>query len=219
MGRYFASRRILLALSLIAAGLLIAGLALFIAIQQREARPLAPLSRSHHHDSPSAAKPLPGQITHYKVAPLLPKYIELPSINVPQTRIVNLGVRNNGEIATPNNIYDAGWYNGSAKPSQDGAAFIYGHVSSWQAKGIFYNLKKMRPGNKLFITLGNDTKLTYEVARIQVYQHDQVDMGAVLSPVNNGQTGLNLMTCTGPLIKGTGEFSQRLVVFTRLISN
>jgi hypothetical protein len=83
--------------------------------------------------APSSNKPTQKAITTYTVAPDLPKYISIPAIDVPQTRIIQLGLLKNGQIATPDNIYDTGWYNGSAKPGLSGAMFIYGHVSSWTA--------------------------------------------------------------------------------------
>lgn len=44
-------------------------------------------------------------------------------------------------------------------------------------------------------------------------------MNKTLSPINSQTPGLNLMTCTGQVIKGTSEFNERLVVFTSLISS
>jgi hypothetical protein len=44
-------------------------------------------------------------------------------------------------------------------------------------------------------------------------------MKQVLSPINPNKPGLNLMTCTGHVMKGTSEFSERLVVFTSLVSS
>jgi hypothetical protein len=38
-------------------------------------------------------------------------------------------------------------------------------------------------------------------------------MSALLSPINAGKPGLNLITCTGDVIKGTNDFTERIVVF------
>jgi sortase A len=169
--------------------------------------------------APSSTKPSPRAVASYTVAPDLPKYMNIPAIDIQQTRVIKLGHLANGEITTPDNIYDAGWYEDSAKPGQSGAMFIYGHVSSWTAEGVFYNLKKLQPGDKVTITRGDNKKFTYQVVSSKVYPHDKVDMHAVLSPTNPNKPGLNLMTCTGKIIKGTSEFSERLVVFTSLASS
>jgi LPXTG-site transpeptidase (sortase) family protein len=125
-----------------------------------------------------------------------------------------LGLTAKNQIAAPNNVFDAGWYTGSAKPGQPGAMLIDGHVSSWTAHGIFYNLKKLQPGDKLQIQRGDGTTFTYKVVKSRVYDAAQVDMKAALSPVTTGKPGLNLITCDGSVIKGTSEFDKRLVVFT-----
>lgn len=164
--------------------------------------------------APSSKRPSTNDLKAYSVAPELPKYISLPAIKVDRARVINLGVRSNNQIATPNNIYDTGWYAGSAKPGYSGAVFVFGHVSSWQANGIFYNLKKLKSGDTISITRGDDRVFTYKVVRLKTYAVDKVDINEVLSPVNPAKPGLNLMTCSGAIIKGTNDFSERLVVFT-----
>ncbi len=123
----------------------------------------------------------------------------------------------NGAIGVPDNIYETGWYDGSSRPGQVGAMFIYGHVSSWTANGIFYNLKKLQPGDGITITRGDNTTYTYKVVASKVYPYNAVDMNAALSPIDKTKPGLNLMTCTGQVIKGTSDFNERLVVFTSLV--
>lgn len=169
--------------------------------------------------APTAVKPSPKVVSTYNVPADNPKYISIPAIGINQARVIRLGLLKNGDIATPDNIYDTGWYDASAKPGQDGSMFIYGHVSSWQANGIFYNLKKLKSGDKVTITRGDNQIFTYQVVSSKIYPYNAVDMNAVLAPVDPSEPGLNLMTCTGQVIKGTSEFDQRLVVFTSLVSS
>ncbi|HEV7453889.1 MAG TPA: class F sortase [Candidatus Saccharimonadales bacterium] len=166
---------------------------------------------------PSAAKPTASSIANYTVSAGLPKYIAIPAIGVQQTRIKPLGLIKNRTIATPDNLYDTGWYNGSAKPGESGAMFIYGHVSTWKARGVFYDLKKLKPGDRITVERGDGKLFTYEVNRTTVYPAGKVDMAAVLTPAEPGKPGLNLMTCSGTLLKNANDFTERLVVFTSLI--
>ena len=178
-------------------------------------RPVA--APSGNRSAPSSSEPSSKAIANYRVAPSLPRYIEIPSINVGRTRVIRLGVTKKKQIASPGNIYDAGWYDKSSKPGQDGAMFIYGHVSSWTADGVFYNLKSLRPGDKVIITRGDNKKFTYRVVFSKIYPADKIDMHAALSPAQAGKPGLNLMTCAGHVIKNTNNLSERLVVFTSQI--
>ena len=169
-------------------------------------------------NAPSSIKPSSNAINSYSVPPNNPKYIIIPYLNITNTRIVKLGLTSSGQIASPDNIYDTGWYQNSALPGQKGAMFIFGHVSSWTANGIFYNLKKLIPGDKVLIVTGNNKVYTYQVVTSKVYPYNNVNMQQVLSPIDPKVAGLNLMTCTGQVIKNTSEFNQRLVVFTKLIT-
>jgi hypothetical protein len=42
-------------------------------------------------------------------------------------------------------------------------------------------------------------------------------MTAALSPINPHKPGLNLITCTGNVIAGTNEFSERIIVFAEQV--
>jgi LPXTG-site transpeptidase (sortase) family protein len=96
---------------------------------------------------------------------------------------------------------------------------LFGHVSSWKANGVFYNLKKLQTGKRIIITRGDSQVFTYQVISSKTYPYNNVDMKAVLSPVDPSRPGLNLMTCTGNIIKGTNEFNERVVVFTSLVKS
>lgn len=184
----------------------------FITAQKQPQQPPASASSGQH--APSAKKPTKSAVETYNVAPDLPKFISIPAIHVTKARIIQLGVTKNNQIATPGNIYDAGWYNGSAKPGAPGAMFIFGHVSSWQANGVFFDLKKLKKDDTITVTRGDNKTFTYTVASSKIYPADKVDMKTVLAPVDSSKPGLNLMTCAGQVIKGTSEFNERLVVFT-----
>lgn len=186
---------------------------IFLIVSRKQAA--APPHVSVEH-APSSSKPSKKVVDNYVVAPDLPRYISAPEISVPKTRVIQLGLLANNQIAAPSNIYDAGWYNGSAKPGQDGAMFIYAHVSSWTANGVFYHLKNLQSGDKITVERGDGKVFNYNVVATKIYPYNHVDMNAALSPYSGVTQGLNLMTCTGHVIKGTSEFNERLVVFAGL---
>jgi LPXTG-site transpeptidase (sortase) family protein len=209
--------------TLIAYGLIflgVVGLIISVILYSNQPKP-PPIANGvtsvHVAPAPSSVKPSSAAIATYTVAPTLPKYISIPTIGVTNVRIIQLGLASSGQIATPDNIYDTGWYDGSAKPGQPGAMFIYGHVSSWTADGVFYDLKKLKPGDIITVTRGDNQTYTYQVEATKIYGYNSVDMNTVLSTINSTLPGLNLMTCTGQVIKGTSEFNQRLVVFSSLV--
>jgi len=201
----------------VGAGALIAGLALLLRPGPKP--PAEPAVAANQSAAPDATKPTAKEISAYTVAADLPRYIYIPAIKVEQTRITHLGVDEHGQIRVPDNLNDTGWYKASAKPGQKGAMFIYGHISSWQAKGVFYDLHKLKAGDEVTIERGDGQKYTYVVVESKTYPADKVNMNEVLAPVDKTQPGLNLMTCAGTVKPGTSEFTERLVVFTTLKSS
>ncbi len=161
---------------------------------------------------PSTTKPSSQAISNYVVAPDLPRYLRIPKLGV-NARVMQTGVMSSGAIGTPNNVYDTAWYTGSAKPGQSGATIIDGHVSGWSTHGVFYGLNRLIAGDQLQIVRGDGQTLNYRVVKTSVYNANNVDMQAAIKPATAGKPGLNLISCTGPVIKGTSQYSQRVIVF------
>lgn len=205
--------------SLIVFGVITGLAAVLLLLNNNHKAPKAPPRTLTSGSAPSSVKPSAQAVASYVVPPTNPKYITIPAIGVASARIIQLGLLSDGSIAVPSNIYDTGWYDGSAKPGQNGAMFIYGHVSSWKAKGVFYNLKKLTTGDKITVIRGDNTTYTYQVVSSKVYPFNKVPMDTVLAPARPGKPSLNLMTCTGKVIAGTSEFNERLVIFTSLVAN
>jgi len=165
---------------------------------------------------PSVVKPSATSIASYKVAPNLPRYIDITKLSV-HARVLSMGVQNSGALATPNNVFDAGWYNASAQPGQSGAVLIDGHISSWSTHGVFYGLNKLIAGDAITITRGDGRTFTYKVVKIQLSAAASVDMGSLLVSQDTSKPGLNLITCSGDVIPGTNEFDKRLVVYAVMV--
>ena len=164
---------------------------------------------------PSSTKPSTQSVQAYSVAPNLPKYLVIPSLNV-NARVTKVYTNAQNQVGAPGNIFDTGWYASSSLPGQPGATFIDGHVSSWTADGVFYNLKKLRVGDTIQIVKGDNSVLTYLVKKMQATNAPDVDMQQALTSIEPGKSGLNLMTCTGSVIAGTSEFNERLIVYSVL---
>jgi len=189
------------------------GLALY---QQHQNTQATKVTAATGTRAPAVTKPTANAFNDYAVPPDAPRYIYIPKINV-KAIVRPLGITKTGQIDAPNNVYDAGWFTQSSKPGQLGATLVDGHISSWQTHGIFYNLKDLKPGNTVILERGDGVKISYQVIKSQTYSYNNVDMAAVLSPIQPDTPGLNLITCSGAVIKGTNEFNERLVVFTKQI--
>lgn len=145
----------------------------------------------------------------------MPRELAIPSIGV-NTRIVQLGTLKSGALAMPNNIFDAGWYSASAKPGEQGAELIDGHVSGPTQHGVFYNIKMLKAGSKITVQRGDGQTFTYTVVTSKTYDANNVDLAAALTPITPGKPSLNLITRTGKLDASGTHFLQRVVVFASM---
>ena len=190
--------------------------------QVQAAKLTAQANKSYSSGNANAApaiatvKPTATNMAAYTVVPNDPRYIRIPKLSV-FSRVMGVGVDKQGALKTPNNVFDTAWYKQSALPGQPGAMLIDGHVSSWSSHGVFYGLKNLVPGDTMSIERGDGKVFNYEVVKTQVYDANNVDMTAAVTPVTKGTPGLNLISCDGTVKPGTNEFNQRIVVFTKQV--
>jgi LPXTG-site transpeptidase (sortase) family protein len=163
---------------------------------------------------PSEEDP-PKNIGSYSVAPDLPKFLSIDKLDV-KARVRKLGVGPNNVLKAPANIYDVGWYEGSAKPGENGTVVMDGHVSGPTKHGVFYSLGTLKEGDKVSVERGDGKVFTYSVTGSQVYDNDKVDMPRLMTTSVPGKPAMNLITCTGRFNVRTNQFEQRVVVFTVL---
>lgn len=161
-------------------------------------------------EPPSETKP---SLDSYAVSPTQPRILTISKLSV-KARVLSLGVKPNNELQTPNNIYDTGWYQNSAKPGDEGGAILIdGHVHGPTIPGVFANLKTLAAGDTIQLERGDGKVYNFKVVTSKAYPTDKLDMAAALTSVNPGKLGLNLITCTGPFDAGSSQYEQRLVVF------
>ena len=158
----------------------------------------------------------PSAIDSYKVAADAPRVLTIDKVGV-RARILPMGINTDGAIQAPVNIYDSGWYTGSAKPGTPGAAFIDAHASGATREGLFAYLDKLAVGDTLSVEKGDGEKLTYRVVKTEVEALDAIDMSKVLKPADGVTEGLNLMTCTGVWVKDKNTYDKRVIVYTERV--
>jgi len=155
-------------------------------------------------------------LNSYTAGPNLARYITIPKLGT-TARVMQLGMKLNGTLSTPDNVHDVGWYNGSAKPGQPGATLLTGFASSQAIRGALYGADNLAVNDMIQIARGDGTALNYRVVKTQTYSAANVDMEAALLPVTAGKAGLNLLVYGGHQTPGTNQFSQRLIVFAEQI--
>lgn len=161
--------------------------------------------------------PTEEQVTEYTVAADRPRYLSIPKLGVVNARIIAVGVKSNGELGTPNNIFDVGWYEASGKPGQGKTIVIDGHNGGPHVHGVFKDLPNLVEGDIIKIERGDGKIFEYKVVEnktVALSEADEYMKTAFKSPVS-GKESVTLISCTGEWSQAQGTYLSRQ--FTRAI--
>lgn len=144
-----------------------------------------------------------------------PVNLRIPAIGV-ETALVVLGLQSDGQVEMPTTTRVAGWYDDGPAPGQVGSAVILGHVDSYLGPGVFFQLKKLKAGDDVEVTLADGTMTRFEVTRVVLYAKSAFPDRLVYG--SHGGRALQIVTCGGTFDSLTGHYVANVVVFTRLVS-
>jgi LPXTG-site transpeptidase (sortase) family protein len=146
---------------------------------------------------------------------LIPAKIKIPAINI-DTYVERVGVTSDGLMDVPKNIWNTAWFgNGGYRPGDAGNSVIAGHLDAPGTKAVFWDLDKLKTGDKVILTDPAGKQLTFEVLEKQVYIYNNAPLQKIFGPSDEAR--LNLITCGGTFDRASQNYNQRLVVFTRLM--
>jgi sortase (surface protein transpeptidase) len=143
-----------------------------------------------------------------------PVRLIIPSIGV-RTGLVHLGVTSSGALQVPATTAVAGWYTGSARPGAIGAAVIAGHIDSVSGPGVFFRLRLMRPGERVYVRRADGSLAVFEVTAVHSYLKTRFPTMAVYGPVPAAE--LRLITCGGTFDYATGHYLSNVIVYADLV--
>jgi LPXTG-site transpeptidase (sortase) family protein len=143
----------------------------------------------------------------------LPIRLAIPAINV-NANIQQVGVTPKGEMDVPNNSIDVGWFKLGSRPGEKGSAVIDGHFNDKNGEaGVFFNLYKLKKGNKLYIKDDKGIITTFIVRESRIYNTGYAE--EVFS--SNDNAHLNLVTCDGVWDGTKKSYTKRLVIFADIV--
>lgn len=180
--------------------------------QQKDATP----TQRQVAEGKDETEPATDVLAGYTVESSHPRAMYIDKISL-RARVLPMSLNPDHSIQAPINIFDAGWYTGSSKPGEKGAAIIDGHASGPSRQGLFAYVETLVAGDKVVIERGDGEILTYEVVDKRQYHYQDVDMTEVMR-VHGGDEGMNMITCTGAWVPGEKTFDTRAIIFTRRVS-
>lgn len=141
--------------------------------------------------------------------PTYPQKLRIPSIKV-DAKIQYVGVTKNGNMATPTNFTDVGWFQSGIVPGDKGSAVIDGHVDNglaWPA--VFASLDNLNIGDDIYIDTIGGSILHFKVINMKNY-YANAGMAEIFS--QNDGNYLKLITCAGVWSILHRTHDQRVVV-------
>lgn len=146
---------------------------------------------------------------------IIPYKIKIPSLGI-DTFVERVGVASDGSMDVPKNIWNTAWFgNGGYKPGEMGNAVIAGHLDAPGTKAVFWELDKLKPGARLYLSDTGGQELTFEVIELKDYLISEAPLTQIFGPATEPR--LNLITCSGVFSRASQLYNKRLVVFTKLI--
>lgn len=148
--------------------------------------------------------------------PGVPETISIPKINV-QATVESVGMDSQGRMDVPKNAVDTAWYSPGFRPGTKGSAVIDGHYDRVTgAPAVFWNLKLLTTGDTIIVTDNNGKKYTFAVTQLTKYPDNNFPIKQVFAASDIPL--LNLITCNGVWDNVSKNYSDRLVVYSKLIA-
>ena len=154
----------------------------------------------------------PRPVTRIRVA--RPAFLSIPVIGV-RTRLIRLGLAADGTLQAPASTSVAGWYTGSPRPGEIGSAIIAGHIDSYLGPGVFFRLRLLRPGDRVYVRHADGTLAVFRVYAEHMYAKDHFPTQQVYGPAPDPE--LRLITCGGVFDAATGSYLGNVVVYATQI--
>ena len=215
-GRHISPLRVVrrpAAVAVLIGGILLAGAGVTgLALASQTGRPAVPVGKPALVPVPIGRQAPVPQATPQKVA--RPVSLTIPAIGV-RTGLVHLGLTSSGELQVPSSTTVAGWYTGSARPGATGAAVIVGHIDSLKLPGIFFRLRQLHAGNRVYVRRADGTLAVFQVTSVRSYPKSRFPTLAVYGPVPDAE--LRLITCGGAFDFATGHYLSNVIVYATLV--
>lgn len=162
-------------------------------------------------------EPTETEVAEWTVAPDRPRYLTIEKLGVYKARVIPMGINSRGELSTPNNIFDVGWYESSGKPGHGGTMLIDGHNGGPNVLGVFKNLPSLENGDVIEVERGDGVVFRYAVVEnvsVPLAESD-IYMNTAMHSPEQGRESLTLISCTGEWSQSQGTYLSRQ--FTRAV--
>jgi sortase (surface protein transpeptidase) len=157
------------------------------------------------------------QATQASLGASQPVRLVIPKIGV-NAPSINLNLKADGTLETPNSPTQVGWYRNSPTPGEMGPAIITAHVDYINyGPAVFWDLGKLTPGDTFEVMRVDGSTAKFKVDAVKQYEQDNFPTNEVYG--NTNYAAIRLITCSGSWNAQTHHYSDNTVVFGSLVTN
>ena len=141
--------------------------------------------------------------------------LEIPAIGV-DAAVEKVGRLPSGSMDVPKVPENVAWFTESALPGQPigRTSVIAGHLDSPLGPAVFFDLRRLVPGDEMAVTYANGDRYVFSVTKKERYVFDGMPVDRIFG--NTPEPVLNLITCDGAWDGGQANYQQRLVIYAKL---
>ncbi len=178
------------------------------------ASPAATATTASTVTAPPTSTTLPSTTTTvYSHAIASPSRIVIPAIGV-DAEIVSVGIDKDGGMEVPR-VGLVGWYRLGPAPGATGPAVIVSHVSYAGKKGVFYDLKRLEPGDEILIYGDNGDHAVFRADSKETNLKTELPTERIWS--NTQDPVIRLITCGGRFDPKTRHYLSNVIVYGHLV--
>ncbi len=139
-----------------------------------------------------------------------PVRLAVPALGV-NAPVEPVGLRDDGQMALPEDVDRLGWYRFGPVPGAGGSAVLAGHVDDAdQGLGALAPLRDAEPGTEVVATDAAGTATRWRVASREVVGKQALPVDRLFA--RTGRPRLVLVTCGGPFLPDVGGYRDNVVV-------
>lgn len=178
----------------------------------------APLEQVLGPSAPAAVTPMAGlpPVTTRDTAPVpapqrpAPARLTVPALGV-DAPVDPVGVRDDGQMALPEDVDRVGWYRFGPVPGAGGSAALAGHVDDReQGLGALSALRRAEAGTEVVITDAAGAPTGWRVVSRELVRKPELPLDRLFG--REGPPRLVLVTCGGPFLPENGSYEDNVVV-------
>lgn len=146
--------------------------------------------------------------------PFIPTTLKIPTLKI-NAPIESVGLDQEKRMDVPKDDMNVGWYKYGPIPGEKGSAVLAGHFDTKTGgAAVFYKLSELQVNDAVIIIGKNGEERIFVVTDKKIFKDETFPIPLVFS--QDDTEHLNLITCDGVFDKNEKDYTDRLVVFTKL---